>query len=142
MLRVVVDPGVLLSGLIAPAGPPGALMERWSRGIVQFVTSPLLIQEFTDVALRPKFRTWFSEQEARDVARLLAAATEAHVDVETEVPLPRDGGDAYLVHLTVEAQAFAIVTGDKELRDHARTSGLRILTPVETLDILQEWEQR
>lgn len=107
---------------------------------MQFVTSPLLIQEFIDVALRPKFRTWFSEQEARDVARLLAAATEAHVDVETEVPLPSDGGDAYLVHLTVDAQAFALVTGDKGLRGHAMRSGLTILTPVETLEILEEWE--
>jgi putative PIN family toxin of toxin-antitoxin system len=142
MLRFVVDPGVLLSGLIAPSGPPGALLERWSRGSVQFVASPLLIQEFTDVAARPKFRTWFSEDESRGVAALLASASEMHVDVETDTPLPEDDGDAYLLHLTFHARAFALVTGDRQLREHAVRSGLRILTPVEAVDIVSEWEER
>lgn len=109
---------------------------------MQFVVSPLLIEEFADVAARPKFRTWFSDDEAHGVAALLEAAGEMHVDVETDAPLPRDDGDAYLIHLTFQARAFALVTGDRELREHAVSSGLRILTPAEAVDIVSEWEDR
>jgi predicted nucleic acid-binding protein len=67
------------------------------------------------VIARPKFRRWFDELTARQ----LADRIERHATVVPDVaspPITRDRDDDYLVALTRTADA-AIVSGDRDLSE-------------------------
>jgi putative PIN family toxin of toxin-antitoxin system len=133
--RIVVDPGVLISGLISRRAAPSRLLDLWAEGAVQLVVSPKLLEELERVVMRRKFRRYFTEGEARifiESVRTLALVGE---DAEIEEALTPDPEDDYLVALAREADADCIVSGDKHL------TGLRdprppVLTPRELLDRL------
>ena len=115
MLRVVIDPGVLIAGLIAPSGAPAEVLRRWRLAQVQLVVSPALLGEFMTVCGRDRFRRWFSYAEASAVADLLEAWGEARADDPATLPPPEDPADAYLVDLTATASAHFLITGDSSL---------------------------
>ena len=135
MLRIVPDPGVLIAALISKSGAPAELLRRWVRGEFQFVVSPLLLKEFIDVTQRPRFRTYFATSDAREFAELLRLGGEEFIDSRTDLKAPTDAKDLYLVDLVVSCAAFAVVTGDAELRNHDARS-FQALTPRELVELL------
>jgi putative PIN family toxin of toxin-antitoxin system len=135
MLRAVVDPGVLISSLISSRGAPSELVRRWIEGEFQLLWSPQLLDELTLVCARPRFREWFSPEEAAIIVGLIRDAGEAHADALTDAPPPPDDGDRYLIDLAVSSQADCLVTGDLTLLSHA-VPGLRIASPRTLLDVL------
>ncbi|MGH9267963.1 MAG: PIN domain-containing protein [Acidimicrobiales bacterium] len=48
-MRLVVDPGVLVSALITPLGPPAQLWQAVRAGRVQLIVSPRLLAELAGV---------------------------------------------------------------------------------------------
>lgn len=56
MLRVVIDPGVLVSAHISGQGAPAELIRRWIEGQIDILVSPLLLEELDGVLHRPKLR--------------------------------------------------------------------------------------
>lgn len=56
MRRVVIDPGVIISGLPSPDGPPGQILAAVRSGEVEIVVCERLLHEPGRVLLRPKFR--------------------------------------------------------------------------------------
>lgn len=140
MLRAVVDPGVLISSLISSRGAPAELVRRWVAGEFQLVWSPRLVEELVSVCARPRFREWFSPNEATAIAGLIRDAGEAHLDSPTDAPPPPDNGDRYLIYLAVTSRADCIVTGDTALLNHA-VPGLRIARPRTLIDVLDELGQ-
>lgn len=56
MRRAVLDTNVLVSGLLNPAGPPGALVDAISRGELTPVHSEAIFREYAEVCLRPELR--------------------------------------------------------------------------------------
>lgn len=116
MIRVVVDPGVVISALIGPAGsPPDRVVEAWIDDRIEIVVSPELIAELRRVALRPKFRRWFDEARARElIARIERQATVC-ADPAPTPGVTRDPADDYLVALARAEQVDAIVSGDRDL---------------------------
>ena len=143
MLRIVPDPGVLIAALISKNGAPAELLRRWVRGEFQFVVSPLLLEEFIDVTQRAKFRTYFATSDALEFAELFRVAGEEAIDSRTDAKVPTDDKDLYLVDLVVSSAAFAVVTGDVELRNHDARS-FQALTPRELVELLDrlDAEQR
>lgn len=137
MLRVVLDPGVVIAGLISPEGAPAQILRRWMAGDFQIVCSPALIAEFISVAERLKFRPYFSVEQARGLADLLQTSAEFLLDQETMAESPADDGDAYLVHLVVSAKAFAVVTGDRGLAAH-EAEGFSAMSPRSLLELLTQ----
>ena len=140
MLRAVVDPGVLISSLISSRGAPSQLVRRWVEGEFQLLWSPQLLDELASVCARPRFREWFSPDEAAIIVGLIRDAGEAHADALTEAPLPPDDGDRYLIDLAVTSRADCLVTGDAALLSHA-VPGLRIASPRALLDVLDALER-
>lgn len=141
MLRAVVDPGVLISALISPTGAPAELIRRWLSGAVQLVWSPTLLEEFETVCQRPRFRQWFTIDEAAAVARLIQEAGEQRNDAPGFAHPPPDDGDRYLVDLSLSTQVDCLVTGDAALLGH-RVPGVRVVTPRKLVHVLDEIEQR
>ena len=115
MIRAVVDPGVLIAGLITPGRLPSNLIRAFLQGAFELVVSPLLLDELTATLLRPKFRRWATENDVVafiEVLRLAAVMVEDPAEVE---PISRDPNDDYLVALARAAGAHVLVSSDGDL---------------------------
>jgi len=55
-MKVVLDTNVIVSGILVPDGPSGMIVDLWAKGELTVVVSQLLIEEYLDVLLRPKFQ--------------------------------------------------------------------------------------
>lgn len=83
------------------------------------VVCPKLIDEFRDGLGNRYFQERFDPDDlAEIVAGVQEAAVEREDPAEVEAVL-RDPDDDYLLALAREAEAGAIVTGDRDLLDHA-----------------------
>jgi uncharacterized protein len=118
--RVVVDPNVLLSALVGnPEAAPAILLEAIHDHIVEMVACPMLIAEVRDNLTEQYFRALLNQDEAeRAVSAIEHVAVMLDDPVDPE-PVLRDSNDDYLLALARAAKAEVIVTGDKDLLDHA-----------------------
>ena len=136
-MRAVLDPNVLISAVISPAGAPREIVTAWTQGSFDLVVSPLLLDELRDVLARPRFRRWVS---AATVAEYIQGLTDAATIIEDPPAVPGlspDPDDDYLITLARVAEAGYLVSGDRHL------TGLSdpippVLTPREFCDRLTE----
>jgi uncharacterized protein len=132
MQRVVLDPNVLISAVIAPAGTSARLLDAWLDGVFELIVSPKVLSELEHVLLRPKFRTYASSEEVRVYVTLFRnLATHAEDPPLTEELTP-DPGDDYLVALALSIHADALISGDRHLLE-LRREALNVLSPAEAL---------
>jgi putative PIN family toxin of toxin-antitoxin system len=89
-VRLVVDPGVLVSALITPLGPPAQLWQAARAGRVQLIVSPRLLAELAGVLEREKFRPYVSLEEARQFVAEVTELADAHTDPEAAPKATRD----------------------------------------------------
>ena len=135
-MRLVIDPGVYISALLASNGPPGQLIRRWFNGEVEFVASPTLLDELAEVLARPKFRAWVTADAASAFVAPVASTVVLAPDAAAQPGISPDPGDDYLFALAANARADALVTGDKALLG-ASGVGL-IVSPAAALRLLDE----
>ena len=128
MARVVVDPGVFVSALIAPKGTPAQLLDLLLEQRFELVVSPWLLAELTGVLLRDRFRRYVTIAEVRELVADLAAVATVLRDRPDPVAVTRDPNDDYLVALAVAAQADALISGDRDLTD-LQSPPVPVLTP-------------
>lgn len=136
MLRVVADPGVLVSGVLTRAGPPAEVLDRWRAGEFDLVVSPKLLGELEDVLLRPKFRSALSELDARHHVDGLAVEAVLIPDPDEVPAMTPDPDDDYLVALAVAAGADAIVSGDAHLTE-LENPPTPVVKPREFIELLE-----
>ncbi|SRR6266536_1744529 len=115
MLRVVVDPGVLIAGLISPRGTPARILQRWREGEFDLVVSPALIGELERVLARPKFSKYVTSTEATAYTWMLRDEGVMVDDPPPQPGLTPDPGDDYLVTLARASGAAVLVSGDPHL---------------------------
>ena len=120
MRRLVVDPGVLVSALITPLGPPAEILRALADGRVALVVCPHLLAELLGVLRRDRFRAYVTVDEAERYVAGIAARAETRPDPQTVVAITRDPKDDYLIALAGEAGVEAIVSGDADLLDLER----------------------
>lgn len=128
MLRVVLDPGVLVSAVLSASGPPAEALDRWRSGEFDLVAAANLLGELEELLLRPKFRANVSEDDARAYVDALAAEALLVPDPQEVAPVTADPDDDYLVAPAVEASADVIVSGDAHLTELAN-SPVAVVTP-------------
>jgi putative PIN family toxin of toxin-antitoxin system len=113
--RVVLDANVYVSALLAPAGSPAQILERWADDQFDVIVSPLLLAELERVLRRRKFS---SSIPLVQVDALLSSLSEdgfAVADPQAQPGATADRGDDYLVVLAQAADADCIVSGDAHL---------------------------
>jgi uncharacterized protein len=129
MRRVVLDPGVFVSALITPTGPPAKLLERTREGEFELVVSPHLLAELEDVLLRDKFRRYVGVQKVQEFLRAVRHEATAMPDPATPPPFNSvDSKDDYLIALAY-AQKAILVSGDSDLLE--LTGGAPICGPAD-----------
>jgi len=136
VLRVVADPGVLVSGVLTRAGPPAEVLDRWRAGEFDLVVSPKLLGVLEDVLLRPKFRSALSELDARDYVDGLAVEAVLIPDPDEVPAMTPDPDDDYLIALAVAAGADAIVSGDAHLTE-LENPPTPVVKPREFIELLE-----
>ena len=120
MKRVVVDSNVLLSALVGnPEAAPAILLDAIHDHTVEMVACPALIAEVRENLTEPYFRALLDEGEAAQAVSAIERIAVMLDDPVDPEPVLRDSSDDYLLALARSAKAEAIVTGDKDLLDHA-----------------------
>jgi uncharacterized protein len=135
VIRAVVDPGVLVSALITPAGVPAQLMEAARAERFDLVASPRVLEELAGVLRREIFRKYVTVAEVEAFVAGLARLSELVADVDEPPRISRDPSDDYLVALTLAASASALVSGDSDLLS-IDDPDLAVLSPREFLQRL------
>lgn len=136
MPRAVVDPNVLISGVITPRGTSARILSELRDGAFELVISPLLLAELDGVLSRPKFRAYVTLEEVEAFVDLIRRIGQTVEDPEPPAEgLCEDPDDEYLISLARVARVDALVSGDPHL---TRLKGrLPVNTPREFLDLLR-----
>jgi putative PIN family toxin of toxin-antitoxin system len=133
-LRAVLDPNVLISALLAPAGTPAAILRAWSAGAFELIASPLLLAELERALAYPKLRARIHESDATAFIEWLGRSATIVPDPDGLPPrASQDPGDDYLLVLAAHERA-ALVSGDRHLLELA--GQLPIYAPAAFLSLL------
>ncbi len=129
-MRVVIDTGVLVSGLIRPQGTIGEVLQTLHSGRFVAVYSTAMLVEVIDVLGRPKFRAKY-HIEPDDITALVNL-----VRLRGELVIPnrtvtacRDPKDNKFLEAALAGQANILTTGDADLLELHPFEGIEILNP-------------
>jgi uncharacterized protein len=119
--RLVVDPNTLASGIagVRSGSPPALLIRALQASGFEIVVCPEVLREVRKTLRKPYFEKRVSAEEARKAVARIERAAIGREDPKAVEEILRDPTDDYLVALAREAGAEAIVSGDKDLLDHA-----------------------
>ena len=130
MLRIVPDTNVLISAFIVE-GNEYRLVEKCFKMEILLITSADVIDEFKDVALRPKFG--FTEEEVDDFVNALIEAAEVVMPKEKVSGVCRDPDDDKLLEAALEGNADYIISGDKDMLVLKRFRNIKVVTAAKFL---------
>ena len=135
-MRAVLDPNVIISGLLTPTGNATRLLKAWESGEFELIASPALLEELKRALGYPKLRRYISEGEADRVVAWLSGSATVAADPDTAPPVrSADAGDDYLIALAASRQAL-LVSGDRHLLDLA--DQIPVLEPARFRERLSE----
>lgn len=133
-MRAVLDPNVIISGLISREGSPAQVLLAWQRGEFELVVSRLLLAELERVLTYPKLRRHISADDAETVLTWLRESATTAPDPSAPAPMnSADPDDDYLIALAAGERA-ALVSGDKHLL--ILRGRIPVYSPREFLDLL------
>ena len=114
-MLAVLDPNVLISALLSPAGLAADVLRAWQRGEFDLVVSALLLEELARALAYPKLRRRISEEDAHVFAHWIAGSATLVDDPDEDHPVrSSDSGDDYLIGLAASVRAI-LVSGDRHL---------------------------
>ncbi len=129
--RAVVDTNILVSALLTPAGPPGAVAQAIRHGILQPLVCAEIIKEYVDVLHRPRLAL-----PPRDIDELIAllGAQAQWVRITPYLPALKlsDPGDWPFI-ATALAGNCPVITGNA--RHFPKRLGMEVMTA-------REWVER
>lgn len=86
----------------------------FNQELITLIFSQELLEEFVDVAQRPKFKKYFSPTDLEKLFELFDVFGEL-VEVESTVDICRDAKDNFLLALAKDSKADYLITGDDDL---------------------------
>ena len=132
----MLDPNVIISAVLAPAGSPAKVLQAWLDGDFELVVSPLLLVELERALGYPKLRKRIPEAEADELVELLRDGADLRDDPDGPSPVrSTDPGDDYLIALAAASRAV-IVSGDRHLLDLG--DDLPVYSPAAFLALIQD----
>lgn len=133
-MRAVLDPNVVISGLISSPGAPAKVLGAAQSGRVELIVSPLVIEELQRALGYPKLRRVIGADEGAQAVEWLRSIARQVPD-PTEAPPRRsqDPGDDYLIALAASHKA-ALVSGDQHLL--ALKTEIPVYSPREFVELI------
>lgn len=135
---IVIDTNVILSALQSNKGKSFELISKITEDVFDFAISVPLTLEYEAVLKRKLDRTIFTDSDIEDFINYLCK-----VGIKTKLfylwrPYLKDPFDDHVLEVTIQSNASTIVTYNKKDFKEAENLGLKILTPKEFLETLQE----
>lgn len=123
--RIVIDTNLWISFLITK---DFAKLDEiiFSRNCI-LIFSPELLEEFLEVAKRPKFRRFFSASDIEEILETIEEYAD-FINVKTQIEVCRDSKDNFLLSLCIDGNANILLTGDKDLLDLVKLGETNIMT--------------
>jgi putative PIN family toxin of toxin-antitoxin system len=133
-VRAVLDPNVVISGVLSPRGAPADVLRVLAAGEFELIASHALLDELERALAYPKLRRHISEPEAAELVRWVTGSATVVIDPESDPPMrSRDPDDDYLIALA-SAHRAALVSGDKHLL--ALEGEIPVFSPRAFVDLL------
>jgi putative PIN family toxin of toxin-antitoxin system len=136
-MRAVIDTSVLVSGLIRPQGPPGAVMRALRDGKFTAIYSHETLIEFVEVLGRDFIRSKYQVQ-AEDISALVSLIRlrgEAVAPTQ-KVSDCRDPKDNKFLEAALAGEVDYIVSGDDDLLSMNPYQDIPVLSPLDFLKVL------
>jgi uncharacterized protein len=124
-IKVILDTNIWISYLISHR--LSFIDELIYEGRITLVLSDELLEEFIEVARRPKLQKFFSNEDLLTLLELLVW-NGTHINPKSQVNLCRDPKDNFLLNLAMDAKADFLVTGDGDLLDLKTIGSCQIIT--------------
>lgn len=122
-MKIVLDTNILVSALFW-SGKEHHLLQRCVRGEIKAAISPDIISELSHV-MDDYFDA--TEEEIAEAIDLLMSCFEVVDPKQNIYAIDSDKSDNKILECAVEANADAIVSGDKHLLNMKKFNGIRIL---------------
>ena len=129
--RVILDTNIWISFILT--GDFTKLDHIFQENSIVLLFSKELIEEFIDVASRPKFRKYFPLQDLINLLGQIEKKSE-FIQVVNAINLCRDPKDDFLLSLAHDGQATHLISGDKDLLAIGTFGKTRILTLADYLN--------
>jgi uncharacterized protein len=123
--RIIIDTNLWISFLITKDFTRLDEIIFSRDGILVF--SQELLDEFLEVAKRPKFRRFFSPADIEEILETIEEYAD-FVKVLTQIDVCRDPKDNFLLSLAIDGNADFLLTGDKDLLDLVKFGETAIIT--------------
>ncbi len=123
--RVIIDTNLWISFLLTK--DVSKLDKLFADDALVLLFSQELLDEFVDVARRPKFKKYFSLTDLQDLLTQISLRAE-FIIVSSDIALCRDPKDNFLLSPSVDGKATHLITGDKDLLDLKAVNDTVIVT--------------
>ncbi len=133
--RVIIDTNLWISFLLTKEF--SNLDSLFSPPIVTLIFSQELLEEFLEVASRPKFKKYFTLMDLEELLIQMQEHAE-FVEVISQVELCRDQKDNFLLSLAKDGKADYLITGDKDLLEIGQLENTPIITISQFLKLKSE----
>ena len=124
-IKVVIDTNLWISFLISKNFKNLDNLFTIDRLVLIF--SDQLLEEFIEVAKRPKFEKFFSLTDLIILLNQIYSKAK-FIEVKSEVNLCRDPNDNFLLSLAKDSNADYLISGDKDLLEIQKFEKTRIVT--------------
>lgn len=123
--KVILDTNLWISFLIS--NKLSAIDQLILRGEITILFSTELMEEFMNVATRPKFKKYFLKDDIKKLL-LIFDTYGMLIKISSSLTICRDFKDNFLLNLAVDGNADFLVTGDNDLLSLKAIQGIPILT--------------
>lgn len=123
--RIIIDTNLWISFLITKDYSKLDEIIFSGDGILLF--SQELLDEFLEVARRPKFRRFFSFADIEEILETIHEYAD-FIKVDSKIDICRDSKDNFLLSLSIDGTADFLLTGDKDLLELKKFGETTIIT--------------
>ncbi len=128
--RIVIDTNLWISFLLT--SDYSKIDPLFSSKYIVLLFSQELIDEFIEVAQRPKFRKYFSLADLEDLLTKVRTKAE-FISITSNIDICRHPNDNFLLALAQDGKATHLITGDKDLLVLQKIGKSKIITKTEYL---------
>jgi predicted nucleic acid-binding protein len=138
--RIVVDTNVVFEGLTKQGGASGLIIDAWLAGLMVVCVSNALAYEYDDVLSRKLSEERWSRLQPV-LGQLLNVAQYTNIYFSWR-PTSPDAGDDLVIDCAMNAGAIVVTSNIRDFWSARDSLGLRIMTPVEFVNLLASGEQQ
>lgn len=133
MIRAVIDTNVLVSAMISSAGNEALLVMAINQGLVTPFFSPEILEEYSNVLLRPRFA--FPAEDVNALLDLLHRRGNL-IDPVPMTHTSPDPEDDKFIACALAGKAEFVVTGNKRHFPQAQPAGAKVVNAAELLELI------